>query len=292
MPRGPSAKAPCTLARWLVAWLLGCSSSETPSRPATADTGATSSSNRETTTGDDTQGAAAIIAAPDGGSADPSCDLFDDDCRPGHKCSAYALPGEDVRTETRCVPLSPTPAGLDEPCTITGDDTEGIDDCDVGLTCSKLDEDGVGVCSPLCRRLDDELTCDDPDRRCRKAEGAMQICLRACNPLDPASCPDEGEACYTLTGWLTCLADASGSYGATGDPCIFTNACDPGLACRPAEVLPGCQGTRCCTPFCDLEAPDPNAACDGALASTCVPWFGQDEAPSNAAHVGLCITGT
>jgi hypothetical protein len=73
-----------------------------------------------------------------------------------------------------------------------------------------------------------------------------------------------------------------------GQPCGFINDCAKGLSCLPAAVLPGCEGSACCSGFCDLELGD--GPCEALLPGTaCSPFFEENAAPPGYEQVGVCI---
>lgn len=189
-----------------------------------------------------------------------SCNFLDNDCPEGEKCTFWANDGGNHLNATRCVPVVMDPAGPEEACTVEGHPLSGFDTCDYASVCWYLDiETGEGLCMPLCQGSEDNLGCDDPTRDCSVGGDLVPaFCLPRCNPLDPRSCP-AGLACYTDGDGLACAPDASGpNAGALFDTCSFTNACDPGLSCAPADAVGQCEPetSHCCTPWCDLAAPD------------------------------------
>ncbi len=98
----------------------------------------------------------------------------------------------------------------------------------------------------------------------------------------PDACEDE-EGCDLVGSEAICVPDESGRDGGLFDACEFTNACDPGLVCTGASQV-GCESSaRCCTPWCDLQAPD----CPGELV--CTPAFDSSGAPELNADVGTCL---
>jgi hypothetical protein len=88
---------------------------------------------------------------------------------------------------------------------------------------------------------------------------------------------------------FTCIIDASAEDAMPGDPCEFINACPIGTMCAAAEGVPGCPGTGCCTHWCDLDDPDPDAACTLGGGQVCESWFEKGEAPPGLEHVGVCF---
>lgn len=215
------------------------------------------------------------------------CNVWDDDCPPGEKCNIWANDGGHQWNATRCVPLAPDPAGPEEPCTAEGSRVSGIDDCDVASVCLVSDSDTLeGTCMPMCVGSPESPTCEDPVRNCTMGGPAIPAFCRApCHPLDPEACPS-GSGCYPSELSSVCAPDASGpDEGALFDPCEYTNACDAGLLCFDAGSVGACPdgAARCCTPWCDLEAP----ACPDP--TTCTPAYALDLAPAGQENVGFCV---
>ncbi|MEM6292731.1 MAG: hypothetical protein AAGA54_15770 [Myxococcota bacterium] len=214
----------------------------------------------------------------------PPCDVWNDDCPRGEKCTFWSNDGSPTLNATRCVPLVDDPAGPGDACTFEVSALSGFDNCDVGTTCWGLSEDPL-TCVPFCVGSPRRPTCADANLRCSIAGSAIpSLCLPICNPLDQSTCP-RGSGCFPVDGTVACIADASGpDAGAQFDTCAFTNTCDPGLACENAAFVGACAdgAKQCCTPWCDLDAP----ACPEGL--NCIPAYDQRGAPSSLASVGLC----
>lgn len=219
------------------------------------------------------------------------CDLFAQDCPEGEKCMPWANDGGAAWNSLRCSPLDDAPGQAGDACTVEGSGVSGVDDCDAGLMCWNVDENGQGSCVPMCTGSADAPLCDDPADTCVIAnDGVLNLCLPACDPL-LQDC-DEGSACYGAGTSFACAPDASGpDLGLYGDACEYTNACDPGLFCAAAGAVPGCEGSLgCCSEFCDLDAPNPDGACGGsALGQICEPWFAEGAAPPGYDNLGACV---
>jgi hypothetical protein len=105
----------------------------------------------------------------------------------------------------------------------------------------------------------------------------------ACHPLLQDCAADE--VCIFVDEPLPqCAADASGRYGAAGEPCEFANVCDAGLFCAGARSV-ACPDdvVGCCTPFCDLTA-----ARSPCTAGSCVPYFPDGSPTPDLANLGYC----
>lgn len=217
-----------------------------------------------------------------------ACDVFAQDCPAGEKCNPYADDGGDFWNATGCFPLDPAPAKVGEPCSSQG--TQGPDSCEAGSLC-KFDPEAGFVCIALCGCSAENPTCGANEKCKVYNNGVLPVCTPLCDPFVPDSCP-EGQLCAMLGDWsgdFVCFPDKSADKGALGDPCQTINGCDPGYSCEIADYVPGgCNdpaAANCCTPLCDLDAPD----CPEG--SHCLEYFGGFglEAPVCLEDVGYCI---
>lgn len=212
---------------------------------------------------------------------------FDPECPPGQKCTV-----DGSYTASHCVDIVDDPRGLYEPCTMMGDALSGHDDCDLGMLCWNLDDQGHGRCIGLadCPNGGAICTCADPNASASLCQDCtFGYCFPPCDPLLP-DCPD-AEVCIPIpsssVGSFGCFIDASGDAGQTNDPCEFTNACDPGLTCidiatASSACMPGSTG--CCQPFCKF----PNTPCPNP-DQKCLQWFDPMQAiPPGMEDVGIC----
>jgi hypothetical protein len=240
-------------------------------------------------TGTDSDTGGAFIQEPDGGGADIECDVWSQDCPEGEKCMPWANDGGSAWNATKCSALDPNPAQPGDECTVEGSGVSGVDNCDVASMCWAVDpETNTGYCIQFCNGSPDAPICDDPGTACAITnDGVLILCQALCDPL-LQDCR-EGEGCVPIQDAFQCSPDASGDSGVYGDPCEYINACDPGLACLNADVVPGCAGSQgCCAPFCD--ASDPNAVCPGAAqGEECVAWYEEGQAPPGYEDVGVCM---
>ena len=124
---------------------------------AASSSGASSSSDStlDTSTSDPTNGDF-VGPGPDVPAVE-LCDVWDDDCPRGEKCTFWANDGGALPNSTRCVPLDANPAGPGEPCRA---ESLGFDDCDVGSMCWNVDRTGHGECIPFCTGSPEEGTTD------------------------------------------------------------------------------------------------------------------------------------
>lgn len=232
-----------------------------------------------------------FILKPDGGPPGVfDCDLFAQDCRAGDKCMPWANDGGASWNSTRCSPIAASPGQAGDACMVEGSGVSGVDDCDIGLMCWNVDENGQGTCEDMCTGSSDNPICEDPDDACSIANnGAIVLCLSACDPITQ-DCGVENEVCYPINEDWVCAPDASGDLGAHGDPCEFINACDAGAVCIGAEAFTECQGSiGCCSTVCELDDPDADSACVGLdPGQACEPWYTEGMAPPDYETVGVC----
>lgn len=253
-------------------------STGTPSTTGDVPDSSSSSMGESTDEGDDVDsdsGAGFIYGAPDGTF---ECDLFAQDCMPGEKCAPYDTSAPGFVDSTACVPIPSDPDPLGAPCEY--DPSTGDDSCQAGALCLSTGPDGQGRCEAVCTGNAAEPVCEAAGTTCATVFDFVPVCLAACDPVQPAACPD-GEACTPVFDDWVCI----GSLGVpSGTTCEFANACEPGTVCAASDAVDGCEG-GCCMAVCDLDAPDPDAQCEAP--AQCVPYYG-DEPPDGLAHVGVC----
>ena len=212
------------------------------------------------------------------------CTLWAQDCPTGEKCAPWADDGGNSWNSHRCVSLHPEPAGVGEPCAVEGLPSSGLDNCDTGSMCWGVDASGVGTCTPFCNGTKNAPGCTDPDRVCMiGATAVLPLCLERCDPLDPLACPS-GEACRRGHVEFSCRLDTYDGDGSPFEACNWDSDCPRAHGCTSSSILDVCDPDTdaCCTPFCNLEAPDCPAP------TTCQPYFDYG-APPDLAHLGLCL---
>jgi hypothetical protein len=229
----------------------------------------------------DSSGGVMFVSNPDGGGGASECDPTAQDCPMGEKCTAWSNDGGTFWNATRCVEVGGTNVAGD-PCLVEGNGVSGLDDCDVGHICLNTNEENIGVCVAFCEGKD--LMCASGDACAVYNDGVLPLCLPGCDPL-LQDCP-AGQACIdTPNQTFICFSDASGSAGADGDACPpedGENSCDPGQWCGPNSA--GCMDVNCCTPYCDLDAPQCTAP------DECVSFYGDPgAAPPGFEDVGVCV---
>jgi len=265
------------------------------SSSASATTLASSTSVSTTRSADDTRGTTTsndstgipFLLEPDGLGPVFECDLFEQDCARGEKCTAT---GND---SVKCVPVVDDPVGPGEPCHVEDRWTSGLDDCELGALCLYVDHETLeGTCTPFCTGDPVDPYCEDPSRFCAISDSAPWIvCLLRCDPIEQ-DC-SEDQACYPIQDEWACGFDASGEYGEYGDACFYINACHPGLVCLDESTVPpgqACEGAGgCCTELCDLSEPADDLQCAGAAGGqVCQPWYAAGAAPAGYENVGGC----
>ena len=191
-------------------------------------------------------------------------------CFDGEKCMPWANDGGIYWNATRCSALASDPAQLDEPCTVEGSDVSGVDDCDIGLVCWRVNpKTNEGICAQMCNAVPGEPTCPG-DQVCSAPYGTVfPLCVPPCDPLAP-DCSD-GDGCHPAGLAYGCLPPRPA--GTLGAACPTRAACEAGLVCIAAENLDACENEAeaCCTTYCDTAAP----GCAG-----CTAFFNFEGAPT------------
>jgi hypothetical protein len=227
----------------------------------------------------------------DGGGHTIECDVLDQDCPEGEKCMPWANDGGPRWNATRCSPLAPAPNSVGESCTVEGSAVSGIDDCEIAAMCWDVDPNtNQGTCVAMCTGPEIDPACaDDSGTECMvQYHATVTLCLPLCDPrLQDCSALAE---CVPSDDAFFCVPDQSGAEGQYADGCSEFDACDPGLFCANAELVPSCVDSGCCTEFCDLALPDPNMQCTGnADGVQCLPWYEEGSAPAGYELLGVCV---
>jgi hypothetical protein len=248
--------------------------------------GATTTSGSTAGTGASGTSSGSFVLEIDAGA--PDCDLWAQDCPDGEKCMPWADDGGNSWNAAKCVPVDAMPKQPGDPCTAQGGGVSGVDDCDKAAMCWNIDPmTGMGTCVAFCGGSEADPVCS-PENTCVIAnEGFLILCLPSCDPLTPACAPTEVCIPNPADEGFACVLDASGAEGQVGDPCEYANACDPGLLCANADVVPDCMGTiGCCAEFCDITAPACTQAADGA---ECTPFYEAGMVPPGGEEIGVCM---
>lgn len=237
-----------------------------------------------------TTGMGFLVSSDTGGTTITfECSMFDQDCPANQKCSPWISDGGLAWNATRCVDVPANAVGIGETCTMVNGGASGMDNCQAGAMCWAVAADtDQGVCVELCSGTEVSPTCTDPSTTCSIAnDGAIIVCLPNCDPINQ-DCLGPDDACYAIGDAFVCGFDASieGMNG-FGAPCEYLNACQQGMMCQDATLIPGCTTLGCCTPFCDVTEADAPCPGDG---QACVPYFEEGSAPRpELADVGVCL---
>jgi hypothetical protein len=265
-------KAPL-LAMWVLGLLSGCA--EDPLPPPPIATSGLPPEPPQTSAGD---------GADETGEPDPSgvaCDVWQQNCPPSYKCSPFDPAGRLAWTESRCVPVDPSPVALGDGCTFPNGPEEGIDDCPADALCYFADVRGQGgQCLPLCTGGPEAPVCPEGMACGWGNDGAVALCRPTCDPLAQDCAPSNS----------TCLPTPSGTefvcyvhqWDRGGSGCTAHNGCPSGSACVPAEWVDASAppGFGRCASFCGGEA---HGCPDG---KTCKPW--PDGSADGHPGVGVC----
>jgi hypothetical protein len=205
------------------------------------------------------------------------CDEFAQDCPEGEKCVPFHI---DDCSFQRCETITGDKlAG--EPCSVG---EMGGDDCGVDSWCypGTFNLEAPAVCIPFCQGTPDESSCPEPTEVCVydfvEYHGPLG-CRPICDPLMPEGC-NAVERCTLSHDGQSDFACVLGGAVADGEVCDHHQQCDSGL-CVLDESLLECAGESCCSPWCDLMAPN----C--AMGLECVPVEVDD--PNST--VGVCALG-
>lgn len=212
-----------------------------------------------------------------------TCDPAEQDCPEGEKCTGYVVePGYCCVDANKCVAVIGN-GQLGDPCVRTEDN----DDCDAGLFCMTVTSGstGDGVCLAFCDVGAQDCSEDGlPDATCIAFnDGALPLCQDSCDPIVQDCGGQLG--CYGVgaQGFVCSVPGFEDGLGNDGDTCFTIQSCKPGLGCTAAEVLEGCAGSRCCSPYCDINEPDPCTS-----PEQCVGYYEDGTAPPGYESVGLC----
>lgn len=203
--------------------------------------------------------------------------------------------GGNAFAELGCMPVVAEPDGPGEPCEILGRGLgHGLDTCDRGSICWQNSYAGDATeCIHLCSGSEAQPVCPADGSTCFKLAAVnIGICLSECWPAEPEpECGPMMTCVDDLDAGFACAPDASGEGGAFLTPCTAPQECDPGLACRPAAAILGCQDPLCCTPYCVLDSPYTPDADNASLkcpGSTRCRNLYTDDAPPLLAWLGVC----
>lgn len=223
--------------------------------------------------------------ADETGDGDPvgvECDVWQQDCPPGEKCAPVDPAGVLRWTESRCVPVDPSPVGMGVSCTMPNGPGGGVDDCPVDGFCYFSDLAGQrGRCVPFCQGGPEAPVCPEGMACGWGNGGAIALCRASCDPLV--------QDCELNNA--TCLPTPSGTefvcyvhqWDRGGAGCTAYNGCPAGEACVPAEWvdMDAKPGMRKCEPFCAVG----EGLCP--VGMVCKGW--PDGSVSGHPDVGVCV---
>lgn len=214
-----------------------------------------------------------FLVDPDATHPDPQCDPVAQDCAEGEKCVWYVAAWSDQRRDAaRCIPVTGDGQPF-EPCTLpNGTGPLITDDCGAESYC--LEVYGTadhGFCAPFVES--GSYDCEAYPGTSPAIENGSDFpaaCLHyECQPLVPESCPAGMQCTFYpafLYGTNMCWLVPPKAELPLAVACDF-GECGEGKLCAPGQWVPGCVGERCCTQWCDLNAP----WCED-LVATCEPF--------------------
>jgi len=224
-------------------------------------------------------------ALPDGvlGHCTLRCSVWYQDCPEGEACKAWANNGTEVWNGSRCTPLDEAPGQRGEPCSAEAVPTSGFDSCDEGLMCWNVGGDALeGACAAYCAGTEDDPVCEDSLDTCSIFnDGALPLCLPACDPLSPVC--DAGSGCYPGSqGNFVCIRQGE----AVALEGMFHPECPAGTFAVTDEKTDSCSLEEpCCSAYCDVSADVPCG-----FDAECVPYF---DAPNPSfSNLGFCRPAT
>lgn len=226
-----------------------------------------------------------FVCPPDVQGDDFECEVWEQDCPRGEKCTPWSNDGSNRWTASRCVPLVESPSQAGDPCTVEGSGLSGIDDCAFGLLCLWVDpETLVGTCVADCSGSPENPICADPSTVCvTEFDGYLHQCMPNCDPFlqdcERGTCFAFGEFENVHFACGVPLVPTIVDF----EPCTHDWECAAGSMCPRDEHDPACEAGRCCTPMCDLEVPD--ACADGRV---CRPILPEGQGPPEFHDEGYC----
>ncbi|MFY0533697.1 hypothetical protein [Nannocystis pusilla] len=266
---------------------LDTTTTETSTSTTSTTTDASSTSTSTTTDASSTSSTVSTSGEKLDLPAPPACDVIEQDCPIGQKCTPYASDMGPEWDSTKCVDVVDDAGIPGQPCTVTGSPTSGIDTCDATSMCWNVDPDTLkGECFPFCVDVRGQNGCKKIDPQCVIVDDALPLCFEQCQPeYNPCGA---GEVCVPqLQQWylqFVCVPDQSGAGGQEFSPCTKFNTCDPGFICMEPQQGAECDqdAEGCCLSLCDTAGP----MCNG-VNQECTAWF--EFPPPGFEDVGVCI---
>jgi hypothetical protein len=240
------------------------------------------------TTATSTSASTGLMGLPDLPADSDECDpQAEMPCPEGQKCSAAAPEWSPWLLWTgtpACFPVLGNKA-KGEVCDLGRDPVDGLDDCGAGTLCVDIYwlNGPTGICVEFCdpaikNDVADPSLCDNPAEFCYGPgcqDCYLSVCIPACDPL-LQDCP-AGTGCVQSASNAEYAFACQGFWAdspAAGESCDLTYQCTPDATCvLSVEVVsPACSDSEtCCTPFCDLNAPN---TCPGAaMGEVCTPFY-------------------
>ena len=256
-----------------------------------ADTGFGDTDSGDATDGDDST----FLLMPDGGACSSipegtkahctRCDVWQQDCPQGEKCVAWANSDAGAWNATRCTEVADSPGAVGDPCSVEGSGFSGIDDCEFGAMCFYVDpETNTGTCVAQCTGSAAMPICDEGSSCTTSSKGVLNLCVLDCDPL-LGDCPSD-HVCTPGNFGFRCIPQV-GEPVPVGEACALPGQCIAGAVCVDTEFAGCVDAGDCCTAFCDLEDPNPEASC--AAGQVCIPWFAEGQVPDGFPGPGVCV---
>ncbi len=256
----------------------------TTGQPTTGEPTTGQPTTGQPTTGDPSTGEPSTFLVEPDMMTSNQCDPMEQNCPDGQKCTAVSPSEGEPWGINVCVDVNGS-GQVGDPCDIEGGKYTGVDNCDVGFICLLTDDDGFGgTCTEFC---DSNMECPQSGNDCEVYnDGSLPICLGTCDPL-LQDCP-EGQGCYRGGGGTTFVCFKVTGESAHADECGYINQCLAGFNCSSPDAVDGCPGgvNGCCSSFCDLSDPDPDAVCVGD--EQCISFF-EGQPPPQYEDVGVCL---
>jgi hypothetical protein len=219
-----------------------------------------------------------------GGGGGPNgafCDIVQQDCPDGYKCTVENI----FVGAPRCRSLDNNPDQVGDDCSKLGNN-DG-DSCDID-----------GIClGGYCQGIDTDDSQCELSQLSHLYPTGVRICEEECDPLLNASCNSVPDGYCTRTAgsefgiFSCCIQEDFNILGNFREGCVDDVQCQQGSICLAEDVAPisnYCLGgaTNCCVPLCDL---DDNDFCQtlAGFTSTCTSIF--NIVPPGLEHVGACV---
>ncbi len=175
--------------------------------PSTGASNSTDDDGTTSTTGssDDTVLSGTFLAVT--GRQGFPCDVFEQDCGSGSKCTLWSNVGGPQFNDVRCSEVAPGAGAPEEPCQVEAI-ASGFDTCDATSVCWYVDPiSSLGTCTPFCVGSEIQPSCATSDRTCTVIfDDRPLLCLQSCELSDPQGCPP-GQDCVAAEDGGVCVPD-------------------------------------------------------------------------------------